>query len=316
MERAGSQIDGLKLECRAYVDAVRARRGDARAAVALLGTAIKPGNLSGSGDRRATCCRAATNALTQAFYAERTGCDFGGDVAAVFEWLDELRPYAPYEALGWEAWVDQATLALQIVNVVSHFGELRVLPAALPAEHALLCDRSTLLRALKKKDVHLVGEIVRCLRVFGRGADDDLARRGRAFLVLAQTRSGPETGGWPARDGDATSYAAYHAAAHAISALYEPVFRGFGPSSPALRDALLDARTAACGAPLHDLGALEAAYKAGAAPVDPCKGLDLQAKATRRLAGLLKWHRAVQSRSIDDYDATAPQRMRKKRRLR
>ena len=64
------------------------------------------------------------------------------------------------------------------------------------------------------------------------------------------------------------------------------------------------------------MGFLAEQYAAGAAAGDEAwvSALKPGERACRRLAGLLKWHAAMQKRSIDDYDEGAP--VRKRTRLR
>ncbi|KAH8067014.1 amino acid transmembrane transporter [Aureococcus anophagefferens] len=198
----------------------------------------------------------------------------GADEAEVWAWLDPLRPYAPYEAMGWEDWLDQLTLRRHAVAVASN-DCARLPPSLLPAEYALVADPATLRRCVKKRDVHLVGDVATCLRVFGAADDDARVVVARDFLVKAQIRDGVEAGSWPTRDGDATSYAAYHAARHVAK--------------------------------------IADRYREENADVDAAaRNFDLEERAARRLAGLLKWKRAMEARTIDD-DDEGDERARKKR---
>ena len=166
---------------------------------------------------------------------------------------------------------------------------------------------------MRRGDVafHLAGAVVRALRSFGLEDDDGRVKRGCEYLMSAQTTEGDDSGGWPTRDKDTSSYAYFHAAASAVGALYAPLFRGFGPAcgSPA-SDGF-----SACGAQLRSekaMGFLAEQYAAGAAAGDEAwvAALKPGERACRRLAGLLKWHAAMQKRSIDDYDEGAPVRRR------
>ncbi|EGB11056.1 expressed protein [Aureococcus anophagefferens] len=308
------------MECKAVADRVVGARGRRRAADAFLSADVlgKPIGDVNDSRRRAGRCRAATNAVLCASLAERAEVPVGADEAEVWAWLDPLRPYAPYEAMGWEDWLDQLTLAVTLVAVASNDCALRLPPSLLPAEYALVADPATLRRCVKKRDVHLVGDVATCLRVFGAADDDARVVVARDFLVKAQIRGGVEAGSWPTRDGDATSYAAYHAARCAVRALYAPTFRGFGPASPALRGVLRVAGDAhgRCGARVY--GARHVAkiadrYREENADVDAAaRNFDLEERAARRLAGLLKWKRAMEARTIDDYDE-GDERARKKR---
>ena len=166
----------------------------------------------------------------------------------MLKWIDGLKPYMPFAQLGWEGYVDQATLACAIVDIASNYGELRLRPSAFPDEYALLADVACMTRAIRKEDVHLAGAVVRALRSFGLEDDDGRVKRGCEYFMQAH-KNGREMiqGGWPTRDKDTSSYAYFHAAASAVGALYAPLFRGFGPAcgSPA-SDGF-----AACGAQLR-----------------------------------------------------------------
>ncbi|KAH8066922.1 hypothetical protein JL721_7914 [Aureococcus anophagefferens] len=98
------------MECKA-VAARRRRAGRRRAADAFLSADVlgKPIGDVDDSRRRAGRCRAATNAVLCASLAERAEVPVGADEAEVWAWLDPLRPYAPYEAMGWEDWLDQLT---------------------------------------------------------------------------------------------------------------------------------------------------------------------------------------------------------------
>ncbi|EGB02888.1 hypothetical protein AURANDRAFT_68471 [Aureococcus anophagefferens] len=164
--RAGAAHASLKMECKAVADRVVGARGRRRAADAFLSADVlgKPIGDVNDSRRRAGRCRAATNAVLCASLAERAEVPVGADEAEVWAWLDPLRPYAPYEAMGWEDWLDQLTLAVTLVAVASNDCALRLPPSLLPAEYALVADPATLRRCVKKRDVHLVGDVATCLR--------------------------------------------------------------------------------------------------------------------------------------------------------
>ena len=208
-----------------------------------------------------------------AFYASRVGIDVGASEGDVLGQLPLLRPYcslgelrAPPAEPGAngadgggaasarmradddadEVWAEQLTMVFAVVRVLSNFGELRLVPALLPSEAALLRSDATMDEVLRRRDVSLVGELCHCLRVFGLAPEHPLLARGLAFLLDAQHvaadgdgdaamgAAGAPTGGWPARDGDASGYARFHATMCATMALFTPHFRGFGPGSSAL----------------------------------------------------------------------------------
>ena len=203
-------------------------------------------------------------------------------------------------------------------RLASDSGDLRLHPATLPHEYDLVSHPQTMKRCLKKRDVHLVGDLVTCLRVFGAPRDDAAVVAGCDFLVASQLDAGVDSGSWPTRDADATSYAHYHAAHCAIRALYEPTFRGFGPCSPLVRAALGDAapKHAHCGAKLYGAKHVKKIadhYKAENMHDDSAaRNLDLEQRATRRLAGLLKWKKAMEAKTIDDYDDRDPDAHKKR----
>jgi hypothetical protein len=315
LERCGVGHANLKLECRDYVAKTSKARGADVFASSFLGANLsRPAQ--GTKDvtdaqRRMTRIKAATQALYHASYADRAGVHITHDESSVLKWIDGLKPYMPFAQLGWEGYVDQATLACAIIDISSNYGELRLRPSAFPDEYSLLADVACMTRAIRKEDVHLAGAVVRALRSFGLEDDDGRVKRGCEYIMQAQTTEGDDSGGWPTRDKDTSSYAYFHAAACAVGALYAPLFRGFGPAcgSPA-SDGF-----SACGAQLRSekaMGFLAEQYAAGAAAGDEAwvSALKPGERACRRLAGLLKWHAAMQKRSIDDYDEGAPVRRR------
>ena len=90
--------------------------------------------------------------------------------------------------------------------------------------------------AIMQRDVHIVGELCHCLRIFGASSADSVVAMGVRFLLDAQD---PTDGSWPIRrSSDEEPYFRYHASMCATMALYEPVFRGFGPGSKELNGIL------------------------------------------------------------------------------
>ena len=123
---------------------------------------------------------ALTRALMVAFYANRVGIDVGATEGDVLGQLPLLRPYcslselrAPAEpgADGAEAgaarmradddaeavWAEQLTMVFAVVRVLSNFGELRLVPALLPSEAALLRSDATMDEVLRRADASLAG---------------------------------------------------------------------------------------------------------------------------------------------------------------
>jgi len=197
--------------------------------------------------------------------------------------------------------------------------------------------------AIKRRNVHVVGELCHCLRIFGAknagdaGDADQLLRRGVSFLLREQLSDGS----WPAADARDDTYSRYNAAMCATMGLYEPNFRGFGPSNsaalPILRKsarAPQQSEVVAAGGGLRqvasqwsatglrmvrlkDMPGVARKYAIGAsAPSGPAaeEPLDVEAqqayeanlpapvRAQRRLAGLLKWKRDLASKSLGDYE--------------
>jgi hypothetical protein len=114
--------------------------------------------------------------------------------------------------------------------VLSNYGELCISPTLLPQEYAYFSDETHLERLILAKDVHLVGEICHCLKVFGVTEESPSLSRGLEFLRQSQKLDGS----FPTRRDDDDPYFRYHAAMCAASALNPQRFRGFGPSDPAL----------------------------------------------------------------------------------
>ena len=178
-----------------------------------------------------------TSALNTAFFVSKVGIDLGFTLPEVLAHVRYLRPYqlAGHRSLGDgnEGWIDQITMIFNVVHVCSNFGELRLRPAVLPHEFKFLRKAENMTKALLLKDVHVVGELCHCLRIFGMDPYTcSPLREGLSFLLAEQN---VRDGSWPTRGGDADEYTRYHAAMCATMALYEPVFRGFGPGSADLK---------------------------------------------------------------------------------
>lgn len=120
---------------------------------------------------------------------------------------------------------DQLTMVFNLVHVLSNYGEFQLSPSLLPLEFAFLNNDSNFNKAIEFKDVHLLGEIIHCLRVFGVDDSTPKMARGLQFLLTTQNLDGS----WPTRDDTDADYFRYHAAMCSISALYPRRFRGFGP---------------------------------------------------------------------------------------
>lgn len=82
---------------------------------------------------------------------------------------------------------------------------------------------------IEKRDIHLVGEFIQCLRIFGVEENNIAIRDGIQFLLEEQQ----EDGSWDNQMYDGRldtdlAYIAYHATMVAIQALVPPLFTGFG----------------------------------------------------------------------------------------
>lgn len=322
LERAGVGHPELKEEWRAFSKTLKAAKGE-KACAALLGYDPKsddgtgPTFLEKKGVMKSRF-RAMTWALLTTHYADRLGLDVFAQPSDVAQHLPLMRQrYQGPRDVPFEVYLDQMGLIVATVMVASNFGELRLLPSALPHEYAQLVDPHALAAAQERNDVHLAADLCRCARLFA--ANDDLAKalvdRATQFLVACQRNDG----GFPTRDDDEHPYTRFHAAITAASALYDPVFRGFGPASTKLKDIFsAKANYAASGVKLLDATGMRALARAlydgaGAAPTSSEKdddddederGKTLDLLASNRLAGLLKWKTAVDANSVDDYRAT------------
>jgi hypothetical protein len=230
LERVGEEHP-LKQETAAIVQKKKFSKKD------FLGFDVdRPNVLTGSThhDERFSTFTAGINT---AYYVAKVGIDVGFNLPEVLAHVRTLRPYhlPGHKSLGDgnEGWIDQITMVFNIVHVFSNFGELRLRPAVLPHECAFLRRAANMDKALAIHDVHVVGELCHCLRIFGHDPYTCAPlREGVAFLLEMQN---VKDGSWPTRGGESDAYTRYHAAMCATMALYEPVFRGFGPGSVELR---------------------------------------------------------------------------------
>ena len=130
----------------------------------------------------------------------------------------------------------------------------------------MLADVACMTRAIRKEDVHLAGAVVRALRSFGLEDDDGRVKRGCEYIMQAQTTEGDDSGGWPTRDKDTSSYAHFHAAACAVGASMLPYSGASGRRAvPLLRWVFCVRRAVALG---KAMGFLAEQYAAGAAAGD------------------------------------------------
>lgn len=80
---------------------------------------------------------------------------------------------------------------------------------------------------LNKQDVHLVGEFVECLRLFGVADNTSLVMDGVHFLLEEQNQDGSWDNHMIEFNVD-EAYIAYHATMVAVQALIPSAFVGFG----------------------------------------------------------------------------------------
>eukprot|EP00611_Tribonema_gayanum_P026873 TRINITY_DN64_c1_g4_i1.p1 TRINITY_DN64_c1_g4~~TRINITY_DN64_c1_g4_i1.p1 ORF type:complete len:618 (-),score=231.56 TRINITY_DN64_c1_g4_i1:552-2285(-) len=171
--------------------------------------------------------RAMSNSLISTFYAHRVGVRLGCGYEDVFRWLRALRPYRGPRELKWQEYMDQCYLVAHVILTLNSWGELRLEPELLP--HEYLFVREHLAVQITQRDVHLVGQFIEVLRVFGAADSDPLIQAGITFLLQAQE----EDGSWD-RGEDRDDYTTYHATMVGIQALLVHVYRGSGPGITSL----------------------------------------------------------------------------------
>ena len=175
----------------------------------------------------------------------------------MFKHVRKFQPYQTEARLGFEAYEAQCYLVTHIVLTLSNWGELRLEPELCVHEFCFL--RGNLAAQLARADVHLVGEFVECMRVFGVGEEDALMRQGMTFLMEAQS----DEGLW---DEKADPYTAYHATMCAVQALVTHKFRGHGPGMTSVTHLLKAWHGAECAGGTEGTGAAaKAALKAARA---------------------------------------------------
>lgn len=187
-----------------------------------------------------------TQALNYSFYASKVGIDIKVDLANVLQILPLYRPYKSFTTSFrldddiFEEYSNQLTLVFNLIHVLSNNGEFKLSPGLFPLEVEFLSAPIHFEKAIKWKDVHLLGELCHCLRVFGFSEEtNENMRRGLEVIRHEQLLS---DGSWRARHDSDDPYFKYHAAMCAISALNPQRFRGFGPSDPRLYRSLYESR--------------------------------------------------------------------------
>jgi hypothetical protein len=187
-----------------------------------------------------------TQALNYSFYASKVGIDIKIDLANVLQILPLYRPYknftTPFRLDDdvFDEYSNQLTLVFNLIHVLSNNGEFKLSPGLFPLETEFLSAPIHFERAIKWKDVHLLGELCHCLRVLGFSEEtNENMKRGLEIIRQEQLLS---DGSWRARHDSDDPYFRYHAAMCAISALNPQRFRGFGPSDPRLYRSLQESR--------------------------------------------------------------------------
>lgn len=179
--------------------------------------------------------RALSNSLIYSFYCQMAGIELECSYNDYLRWLPLLRPYKSPSELPWKQFVDQCYLvcfvylhALQVTHVVftlSQWALLRLQIHQLPHEYLFLRQYFPLI--LQKRDIHLVGEFVECLRIFGTAENDSLIMSGIHFLLEEQNEDGSWDNQMESMDVD-LAYVAYHATMVSVQALIPTVFSGYG----------------------------------------------------------------------------------------
>ena len=176
--------------------------------------------------------RALCNALVYLYYANRVGVKLGADYKDALKWLPDVRPYKGPHQLDWTEYVDQCYLVTHVVFTLSEWGALRLDKELLPHEYFFL--REHMVSQIRVKNVHLVGEFVEALRIFGCDDDDDIVKQGINFLLKEQSKS---DGSWDREEGN-DAYTVYHATMVGIQGLLPSSCQGFGPSDSAVAELL------------------------------------------------------------------------------
>lgn len=179
--------------------------------------------------------RTLSNSLIYGFFCKMAGIELECNYDDYLKWLPSLRPYKSSNELPWKEFVDECYLVIpvvflniQITHVVftlSQWGQLRLQIQQLPHEYLFLQEHFPLI--LQKQDIHLVGEFVECLRIFGVAENSSLILEGMHFLLEEQNEDGSWDNHMKEMNVD-EAYVAYHATMVAIQALIPSEFGGYG----------------------------------------------------------------------------------------
>jgi len=176
--------------------------------------------------------RALSNALVHLYFCMRVGVSLGATFPDAVQWIPDLRPYKGAHQLEWREYMDQCYLVSHIIFTMSEWGELQLDPRLFPHEFFFILEHLSL--HIRLRNVHIVGEFVECLRIFGIKDDDPTMRRGIRFLLRSQDTDGS----WDGRR-ETDAYTLYHATMVGVQALLPASFRGFGPGEPSIAKELV-----------------------------------------------------------------------------
>ncbi|CAM9132428.1 unnamed protein product, partial [Ectocarpus fasciculatus] len=188
------------------------------------------GNIEVTSNEPISRCRAFSNSLIHAFYADRVGLSLGCSFSDIFQWLPTLRPYKGAHEMDYQEYIDQCYMITHIIFTSNNWGELSLDPALFPHEYFFIQANFDI--HLQQRDVHLIAEFMECMRCFGCRDDNDLIKRGTSALLGLQL----DNGIWDPSD---EPYRTYHATMCGAQALLAHRYRGFGPGIPSVSPLLL-----------------------------------------------------------------------------
>jgi hypothetical protein len=149
-------------------------------------------------------------ALNYSFYATKVGIDIKINLANVLQILPLYRPYKSYsnpfrvDDEEFDNYSSQLTLVFNLIHVLSNNGEFKLSPGLFPLETELLTASIHFERAMKWKDIHLLGELCHCLRVLGFTEEtNENMKKALDFIRQEQLMS---DGSWKARHNSEEPY--------------------------------------------------------------------------------------------------------------
>ncbi|KAK8805816.1 hypothetical protein WA158_002472 [Blastocystis sp. Blastoise] len=175
--------------------------------------------------------RALSNALIYMYYINSLGLETDISYVEYLAWLPMLKPYcSPNEIEGY-MFNDQSYLITHVIFTLSSWGQLTLSPSLLPHEYIYI--KTYLPFYIQLKDIHLIGEFIECLRIFGIQDDNSIIKEGYDTLLKLQK----EDGSWD-NDGSKDNYTVYHAVMVSCQALLNTHYNGQGPANVLLKDIL------------------------------------------------------------------------------